>query len=344
MLKMYGNSVCKALQDVYRDHKWLPWKFQDRVPLGTWNDTQMERDFLAHFAKEMDIKQIDDWYHVTVTQICEKRGAGLLANYQSSPSKMITSILSEHNWDLSKFTIKTKVRQDDIDQQRQFIDQLGKVLNITHMEDWYNVSAKQIIKNGLGWLLQKYNGSPMKLITSIMKEHSWDLFKFSRKPRGTWNDMESQRKFLNLLAQKFKIQKMEDWYHIGIDQINSQGGNGLLQKYDDSPSKMITTIIPEHHWNMYKFGKNEKGRWDDVRSQREMVDYLSKELNITRMEDWYLITAAQIREKGGAGLLGKYNGSPSKMITSVLTEQNWDLKRFSRWSRYSNKTKTLPVS
>ena len=50
---------------------------------------------------------------------------------------------------------------------------------------------------------------------------------------------------------------------------------------------MITSLIPDHDWKLWKFSRVSVDYWKDINNQREYMDSLAKELNITKMDDWY---------------------------------------------------------
>ncbi len=84
-----------------------------------------------------------------------------------------------------------------------------------------------------------------------------------------------------------------------------------------------------YRWNPTKFvhrnyerivDKKSRGYWNDLASQREFMDKLSKSLGITNMEGWYTVTRSMLIQHGASGLLQKYKDSPSKLITSVYPE------------------------
>eukprot|EP01118_Nematostelium_gracile_P009093 TRINITY_DN3048_c0_g1_i1.p2 TRINITY_DN3048_c0_g1~~TRINITY_DN3048_c0_g1_i1.p2 ORF type:complete len:336 (+),score=65.90 TRINITY_DN3048_c0_g1_i1:28-1035(+) len=252
--QLYDGSLRKALEDLYPDHKWLPWKFDESMPLGKWREMHVQRDFMDYLAKELNIKNMEDWYHVTKAQMCNKGATGLLKVYDESPSKTIASILVDHHWDLVKFSNKPKGTWDSIESQREFLNQLAKQLNIKQMEDWYNVTKPQIHENGGGGLLRiKYHNSPSKMITSLFPEHNWNLLQFHHVPKGTCDDVQIQKEIINNITKQLKITKMEDWYGITAKQIRENGGAPLLMKYQGSPKKMITAMFPEHVWQFPKF-------------------------------------------------------------------------------------------
>eukprot|EP01118_Nematostelium_gracile_P008337 TRINITY_DN2763_c0_g1_i1.p1 TRINITY_DN2763_c0_g1~~TRINITY_DN2763_c0_g1_i1.p1 ORF type:complete len:389 (+),score=75.72 TRINITY_DN2763_c0_g1_i1:90-1256(+) len=327
--KVFAGSVRKALQVAYPDHKWLPWKFDSYLPRKTWGVTQSRRDFLNNMAKELGIVKMEDWYEVSVSQIREKGGSALLRSYQDSPAKMISSILIDHKWNLRKFNCKITGVWDNLQLQKDFMNNvLGKELNIKTMDDWYDVGVAQIRAKGGGGLLRRYYNSPFLMITSVLKDHPWNRKDFNRKPKVFWDD-QMQRDFLGRLTKHLNIIKMEDWYTVSKFQIYQQGGGGLLRRYQNSPSKMITSIMTEHDWDIQNFTSKASGTWDDIQMQKDFINHLTRELNIHKMEDWYHVTRNQICNKGGAKLLERYWNLPSKMITTILSEHNWDIQKFS---------------
>eukprot|EP01118_Nematostelium_gracile_P013001 TRINITY_DN4844_c0_g1_i1.p1 TRINITY_DN4844_c0_g1~~TRINITY_DN4844_c0_g1_i1.p1 ORF type:complete len:165 (-),score=29.29 TRINITY_DN4844_c0_g1_i1:56-529(-) len=135
------------------------------------------------------------------------------------------------------------------------------------------------------------------MITSILSDHAWNFWEFNQTPKGIWTDMQMQREFLHHFAKELKMTRMEDWYNITTAQIYQHKGAGLFEKYQKSPSKMITSVLTDHEWDLWRFNQAPKGIWDDLRTRAEFMKYLTKELKIAKMEDWYHITAMQIIER-----------------------------------------------
>eukprot|EP01118_Nematostelium_gracile_P012865 TRINITY_DN4772_c0_g1_i7.p2 TRINITY_DN4772_c0_g1~~TRINITY_DN4772_c0_g1_i7.p2 ORF type:complete len:225 (+),score=35.19 TRINITY_DN4772_c0_g1_i7:705-1379(+) len=217
-----------------------------------------KKDFLVQLTKELNITKMEDWYGVKVAQIVKYGGGGLLfKKYGSSPFKMITSLIPEHNWDSSRFSNR-KHSWDSIHSQRALLDDISKKLNIQKKEDWYTITQAQIIDKGGGGLLKgRYKGSVMKMVTAIFPEHPWNLFNFS-KWTGKWDDIELQREFIVDLAKELKITKMEDWYSVTTIQIHNHGGASLLKHYRSSPSNMLTSLFPQHKWDLLLFDQVPK--------------------------------------------------------------------------------------
>ena len=64
LIDLYNGSLSKLLSSVYPEYDWLPWKFTV-CPLGFWNDIANQRKFTEWVAKELNIKEMEDWYRVT---------------------------------------------------------------------------------------------------------------------------------------------------------------------------------------------------------------------------------------------------------------------------------------
>jgi len=62
--------------------------------------------------------------------------------------------------------------------QKTFMDNLGKELNIRFMEDWYKVSLQTVIEHGGGTLLNKYNRSLTKALAKIYPSYLWESYNF----------------------------------------------------------------------------------------------------------------------------------------------------------------------
>jgi hypothetical protein len=60
----YNGSISALLLEVYPEYDWLPWKFA-KSPHDFLGDQKNQRKFLDWAAKELNIKDMSDWYNVT---------------------------------------------------------------------------------------------------------------------------------------------------------------------------------------------------------------------------------------------------------------------------------------
>ena len=75
LLQKYDRLPSKMLQEIYPDHKWLPWRFEGYVPPRTWHDPSMQKEFLEKILRrngieEKDILKITEYASQKYSQIC----------------------------------------------------------------------------------------------------------------------------------------------------------------------------------------------------------------------------------------------------------------------------------
>jgi hypothetical protein len=67
------------------------------------------------------------------------------------------------------------------------------------------------------------------------------------------------------------------------------GGRGLLSKYNNSFSLLLSSVYPEFKWLPWRFTVAPRKFWDDIGNQKEFLNWAGKELGIKDMSDWYII-------------------------------------------------------
>ncbi len=151
-------------------------------------------------------------------------------------------------------------------------------------------------------------------------------------PKGHWDKLSNQKIFLNDLASRLNIKDKSGWYKMTVKSFQQHGAAGLLEKYGNSPSKLLSTVFPEYlvqvysfiiikyEWDLSKFPSLPRGYWNAVSNQRAFMDDLAMKLNISDTPGWLNVTARSLQHQGGATLLDKYHGSLSKLLSTVYPE------------------------
>ena len=107
---IFNGSISIALQSIYPDHQWLPWKFeQQKVSPGFWDQFNNQKFFIEWLGKELGFKHINDWFNITQKHIQDYGGRGLLFKYGGSPFRLFNSIFPQHNW-LPLKDVKTSLK------------------------------------------------------------------------------------------------------------------------------------------------------------------------------------------------------------------------------------------
>lgn len=67
-----------------------------------------------------------------------------------------------------------------------------------------------------------------------------------------------------------------------------------------------------------------RGYWNDLNNQKLFMDVTGRDLGVTTLSDWYVITPEQLLSNGGTGLIGKrYRGSMINCLRAVYPEHTW---------------------
>jgi hypothetical protein len=83
---------------------------------------------------------------------------------------MLQYVYPEFNWKPWKFHQVPKGYWNALTRQRHAVNELGKLLNITEYQQWFQVTSEQVAAMGFGSLLQLYSGSIQALVRSVLPE------------------------------------------------------------------------------------------------------------------------------------------------------------------------------
>ncbi len=64
----YGNSLIRALEQVYPEYHWQPWKFS-KAPQRFWKDNRNEIEYFHWITQKLNISKLEDWYEISVKQV-----------------------------------------------------------------------------------------------------------------------------------------------------------------------------------------------------------------------------------------------------------------------------------
>jgi len=121
------------------------------------------------------------------------------------------------------------------------------------MDDWYNVTARQILKRGGSFVRYYYNDSPYKALQTIFPDHDWKRWKFKTVSMGYWTKKENQLEFFDELKETLGYHSMDNWYNITRTHVRKHGGRGIPEYHGDTPSKALQSVHPEHNWIQSNF-------------------------------------------------------------------------------------------
>lgn len=160
---------------------------------------------------------------------------------------------------------------------------------------------------------------------SVFPEHNWMEWKFNRVTKGFWTNKNNQRNFMDWLGKQVGFKCMDDWYNITRKDFLEHGGMSLMESYRKSPARILQAIYPEHNWMEWKFSQVSRGYWDDSKNLKQFLEWLGKELNIKRREDWYRVSIQQIRKIARMSVFNRKN--LLQILKLAYPEYQWNLEK-----------------
>ena len=214
---------------------------------------------------------------------------------------------------------------NNIDSQKQFLDDISIKFNIKTKQDWNKITRKDLIKNGGTALLSKYNNNITKLLEINYPDEKWNVLSRDILPRSFWDSIENQKLFFQNIQEKYQLKSLNELHNINTKLIINEGGSGLLKKYKGSFFTALKTIYPNEEWNFFQLTTKPKYFWDSPENQKNFLHYLYKKFKLNSMEEWYYIRVATVEANGGAALLKKYRGSLFDALKENFPNFHWDI-------------------
>jgi len=353
LLAQYNYSSLSLFSSLFPDFNWDPIKF-GKVPNNYWASRENQRSLMEDIRSKLGIQEGDyvAWYKVSNKKIANNGGAGILNHFDGSLCRLLQQVYPEFAWDSLGFTKVPRHHWASLTNQRAFMETLGEKFGINskaendrahELEKWYQVTKQQVIEEGGGGLLAKYQNSISRLLQSVFPEMLWDPARFAKAPNKHWSSPAHQKQFLEDLARKlgFEPSALEKWYQVPTSAVIENGGAGILSLYGNSLSNVLRECYPEFHWEPLRFNKAPKSYWVSLQNQIAFMDSLGEELrrlpefalsdpNSSKLDIWYKVPNKTIIAHGGAGLLQHYKQSRSALLKAIYPSHPWDLSRFSK--------------
>jgi hypothetical protein len=194
-------------------------------------------------------------------------------------------------------------------------------LCFTNIDDWYNLTPKNIKDNYGSALLVKCGSSTITALKFLFPEHTWLPWKMKTTPKGYWD--------LNAFVE---VRNNNDDI-VRLGNISKVNGNGTYNIDYDSGEKELKVekvrvkIIMRPNGRKYADWLFTELGFDT----QNMLGLLFEGDNYNELNNLYDITGDMICSNYGDSVLTNiYNGSPIDFITSVYPEYEWVEWKFNR--------------
>jgi hypothetical protein len=205
---------------------------------------------------------------------------------------------------------------DSLELRKSSIEKIAKIYNFSNYEDWYKLTRKMILDQGFGELIKYYQQSPYLLVKNSFPEYEWKPWLFENMPRNFWQHKENIMLFFQWLAKELNIEKPEDWYLIDSNTLEKYG-------FYKSLYQSLILIYPDYDWKSWLFSNPPKHLWNDEKNIRNYFLWLSKELNIAKAEDWYKITAIDLKPYNVGGMINRKFGHMCNFLKCHIPNYDW---------------------
>ena len=258
---------------------------------GYWENKENVKLFLNELKSKLNLNTPKKWNLITQKQIHLFGGGSLLKLYSMYDLKCLGC--PEGNLEFNKKRNRKKIGYWDINENvYDFISEFKQKLNLNSFNDWNSISQKQIKNYGGSSLLNKFSLFEIKCLGFPEGKH---LFHSSSQSKGYWNNIDNIHLFIDKLKRKFNLNTADDWNSLTVNQVKSNGGSQLLNKFSMFELKCIA--YPD---GIFLYSKNKLHK---KCNHDELIEYIKEKLNINSAEDWNRISKTQILSLGGRKLL-----------------------------------------
>jgi hypothetical protein len=320
------------------------------------NSNDDTKKYLKWLFKKLNYNTYEDLYNLNRTHFRNNYGNVLLTKY-ISVFKILSLYIPEHKWYGFKFNPVHREYYSKQENIRECCDYMFQELKYNKVEDFYNISQKDINSFTFGSRIMAIHKTIPDLFKYAYPEYNWLPWKFNKcfyyfitkegnliyKNIRTYTDWLFKELNYNTYENIYKIQKK--------DFENNYGGSLLSHKFKNCIFDLIKYSYPEYKWLPWKFkqttryfwSKNEEPNRDNILIY---IKWLENELKIQNKTEWYKYNCNTLREYYGVGLLWLFNGSISSLLKWIYSDYNFDESKFKccpngYWNNFENQKRYI---
>ncbi len=134
------------------------------------------------------MKDLEDWYQIDAIKWVPLDKEGILRkHFGLSLVKILEVQYPNHHFQFWKFRDRVPRTFWQLEKnQKEFMEWLFHKIGMKKLDDWYDVTNRQIRENGGRGLLNQYGDSLSRMVQSVYPEHPWIPSEFNK----AWNFMK----------------------------------------------------------------------------------------------------------------------------------------------------------
>ena len=321
LLTRYSWQVPKILKAVYPSYPWKEWMFP-QVPQGFFAEKKNRVRWIKWAAEQLDLRKPEDWYDVNLSELVQLKSGCFFGNRGLTLVEVLREAYPKTPWKEWLFAVVPNGFWKERHHQQRYMTWLQKQLKFRKMEGWYSVTD-QDFRNHRGSGIYHLYGSTIELLKDQFPKYKWLEWKFGHVSEGFWKKRANVFRFRDWFQKQLGIKKLEDWYEVTASDFKRHHGGGVLLKYDSSPSTFVMNVFDEYEWLPWMFRSVPFRFWEKKTNARRYFQWLTEELKIKQLDDWYQITARDITQNYGSRFLQIYGGSVAAVVKRFHPKHRW---------------------
>jgi len=156
------------------------------------------------------------------------------------------------------------------------------------------------------WLRKEWGNDLLSYLAAEFPNETFHWWKMPRVPVGTWQDEVRLKEYMAWLAEELNFKDKKDWFKITAKEFQNNYG-GSVQAIYPSILDILEVCYPDTEWLPWLFDVAPNGCWNKKNNHRKFLNFVAREEQFSRPEDWYSATRALFVKYKGASLIKKYN-------------------------------------
>ena len=215
--------------------------------------------------------------------------------------------------------------------QQRVIERAFDKLNLTSLEEFLYVPSSKFTHFASVYpIYRSYEHNILLLLQTLYPNYPWPssipLKRNERekviKEEENLSDINNQRKFIDKLFYKMKLNSLDEWENLSKFQFIKNGGKKLIEKYENSLPRLFSTLYPFYPFESFKY-KSKYRFYQLIDHQRQFADELFKKLKLNSLEEWINISKLKWIENGGYSILLNYSYKLSSLLISIYPYYPW---------------------
>ena len=297
-----------------------------------------QKKFMDELFIKLNLNSMEDWKKISRSKIIQNGGKKIIFLYFNNMKKLLTTIYPNYNWKFNDENNENNYKKKSIEflkvsieNQKNLMDEIYKKIGLKSVDDWLKISKTKFKLNGGENLLEIYANNYENLLKKIYPNENLNFQNLKINRNKFFQSIENQKKFMENLFIKLKLNSLDDWLNISRNLIIKNGGKSLiLYYYLNDMKKLLKTIYPNHQWKFDKLNEKMNKRikisekFVNIEIQRKFLDNLFIILKLNSLDDWKNISKKQFCSNGGQHLLSfYYSNDMKKLLTTIYPTHSW---------------------